>query len=241
MINKDKLSAIIDTLCFGNKAEFARRIKTSPQTITNWMNRGISKDGLILIGNGFSELNPEWLFRNEGEMLREEYRTNAKEEEESEMLRNSDTERMIPFYDAETSGGFSGLVASSSEQANLKGYIQAGGWFDSKETAAIRHIGDSMVEYPSGCVLAVREVLDRRLLVPGRNYVIETTEFRVTKRYQRGSSPDTIALYSTNTETYPDGRLVHEPFEVPVDEIRRIYRVLGYIVNESGEFKIIKK
>lgn len=202
--------------------------------------------------NKFIEIAPQisalWLLTGEGEMLIERQYKIEEHDIESSMVDGNDfgeqyhiTERMIPFYDAETSGGYSGLVASSSEQANLKGYIQAGGWFDSKETAAIRHIGDSMVEYPSGCVLAVREVLDRRLLVPGRNYVIETTEFRVTKRYQRGSSPDTIALYSTNTETYPDGRLVHEPFEVPVDEIRRIYRVLGYIVNESGEFKIIKK
>ena len=152
----------------------------------------------------------------------------------------NNSSRLIPFYDAETSGGYSGLVGSSTSEVEMAGYIQAGGWFDSKETAAIRHVGDSMVEYPSGCILAVREVTERRLLVPGRNYVIETSEFRVTKRVQRGSSPNTIALYSSNDETYPDGRLIHEPFEVELEDIRRIYSVLGYIVNQSGEFRLIK-
>ena len=177
-----------------------------------------------------SDLNTDWLFTGEGEMLREAFNTHEE----------IPSERSIPFYDVETTGGFNGSVANSNHPGNLVGYIQPGGWFDSKETAAIRHVGDSMVEYPNGCILAVREVTERRLLVPGRNYVIETTEFRVTKRVQRGSTPSTIALYSSNTETYPDGRLIHEPFEVEVEDIRRIYSVLGYIVNQSGEFRLIK-
>ncbi|MBD5309070.1 MAG: hypothetical protein HDS10_01360 [Bacteroides sp.] len=148
-------------------------------------------------------------------------------------------ERLIPFYDVETTGGFEGRV-SSSDDGPLVGYIQPGGWFDGHETAAIRHVGDSMTEYPNGCVLAVREVKEKRLLVPGRNYVIETSEYRVTKRVQRGSSPTTLMLYSTNTEKYDDGRLVHEPFEVEFEDIRRIFSVLGYIVNQSGEFRLIK-
>ncbi len=97
-----------------------------------------------------------------------------------------------------------------------------------------------MIEYPNGCVLAVREVTERRLLVPGRNYVIETSEYRVTKRVQLGRTSDTIALYSTNQETYPDGRLIYEPFEVSFQDIRRIFSILGYIVNQSGEYRLIK-
>lgn len=183
------------------------------------------------------EINASWLFTGEGKMLNVE--ESISQNHDSDEDENSSS-RLIPFYDAETSGGYSGIVGSSTSEAEMVGYIQAGGWFDSKETAAIRHVGDSMVEYPSGCILAVREVTERRLLVPGRNYVIETSEFRVTKRVQRGSSPNTIALYSSNNETYPDGRLVHEPFEVEFEDIRRIYSVLGYIVNQSGEFRLIK-
>ncbi len=179
----------------------------------------------------FPELNREWLLTGEGDML--------KDEEHAENF-NAKNPNLIPFYDAETTGGFTGLVSSSDTNSKIIGYIQPGGWFDGKMTAAIRHVGDSMVEYPDGCVLAVREVTERRLLVPGRNYVIETDEFRVTKRVQRSSSPNKIALYSSNEETYADGRLIHEPFEVEIEDIRRIFSVLGYIVNQSGEYRLIK-
>ncbi|MBD5240479.1 MAG: helix-turn-helix domain-containing protein [Barnesiella sp.] len=177
-------------------------------------------------------ISKAWLLTGEGEMLKPDNNLSDDSSDEHAGL--------IPFYDAETSGGYEGLVASSGIDSKLTGYIQAGGWFDSKETAAIRHIGDSMTEYPSGCILAVREVTERRLLVPGRNYVIETSEFRVTKRIQLGSTPNKLALYSSNTEKYPDGRLVHEPFEVDIEDIRKIYSVLGYIVNQSGEFRLIR-
>lgn len=191
-------------------------------------------DKIISVYPCFNRL---WLLTGEGKMLNVEDSISQNHDSDEDKNRPS---RLIPFYDAETSGGYSGIVGSSTSEVEMVGYIQAGGWFDSKETAAIRHVGDSMVEYPSGCILAVREVTERRLLVPGRNYVIETSEFRVTKRVQRGSSPNTIALYSSNNETYPDGRLVHEPFEVEFEDIRRIYSVLGYIVNQSGEFRLIK-
>ncbi|MDE6247526.1 MAG: hypothetical protein K2M41_06765, partial [Muribaculaceae bacterium] len=148
-------------------------------------------------------------------------------------------QRLIPFYDVETTGGYEGKV-SASDEGELAGYIQPGGWFDEKETAAIRHVGDSMVEYPNGCILAVRKVYDRRLLVYGRNYVIETREYRITKRVQKGEDNDTLMLYSTNTEKYEDGRLIHEPFSIAFEDIINIYSVLGYIVNQMGDIRLIR-
>lgn len=186
------------------------------------------------------DISENWLLYGEGEML-----NNIKKEESghskakpSEQFRVGE-ERLIPFYDVESTGGYNGKV-SASDNGSIVGYIHPGGWFDGNETAAIRHVGDSMVEYPNGCVLAVRKVLNKHLLVYGRNYVIETSEYRVTKRVQRGSSADTIMLYSSNSEKYDDGRLIHEPFEVSFSDILNIFSVLGYIVNQSGEFRLIK-
>ncbi len=192
--------------------------------------------------NKFSELdsriNLDWLLTGEGEMLNESQNSEINNEPIIRKNRNGNP-RMIPFYDAETTGGYEGRVSSSNEEVSLRGYINAGDWFDGRETAAIRHVGNSMVEYPDGCILAVREVRERRLLVPGRNYVIETDEYRVTKRVQKGTSQQFIALYSSNQEKYDDGRLIYEPFEVDLSDVRRIFVVLGYIVNQSGEYKLI--
>lgn len=219
------------------KKEFAESIGWAPTHLSSAFKGNESRltDGLMdSIGSAYPEISKHWLLTGEGDMLVDaKGKVDASEEP-------AQSGRMIPFYDAETTGGFDGLISSSEGEAQLMGYIQPGGWFDGRETAAIRHVGNSMVEYPDGCVLAVREVAERRLLVPGRNYVIETSEYRVTKRVQRGSEPGYIALYSSNQEKYEDGRLVYEPFEVAVDDIRRIFSVLGYIVNQSGEYRLIK-
>lgn len=188
--------------------------------------------------NAYPELNRIWLMTGEGEMLKESQNSEINNEPIIRKNRNGNP-RMIPFYDAETTGGYEGRVSSSNEEVSLRGYINAGDWFDGRETAAIRHVGNSMVEYPDGCILAVREVRERRLLVPGRNYVIETDEYRVTKRVQKGTSQQFIALYSSNQEKYDDGRLVYEPFEVDLSDVRRIFSVLGYIVNQYGECRLI--
>lgn len=183
-----------------------------------------------------SDLNIEWLMTGKGDMLVK------RSDEEANIIEDIEPEnknRLIPFYDVETTGGYNDRV-SASDEGELIGYIQPGGWFDGRETAAIRHVGDSMTEYPHGCILAVRKVMNRNLLVYGKNYVVETREYRITKRIQKGSSPETVALYSTNNARYEDGRLIHEPFEVDVNDIVNIYSILGYIVNDSGEMRLIK-
>lgn len=212
----------------------------TPQAIRDLISgktKSLSADMQTKILSYMPDINQSWLFTGMGDMLKEPNAGNVlvKSAEQYEHHDN----RVIPFYDVETTGGYDGRV-SASDEGSLVGYIQPGGWFDGRESAAIRHVGDSMVEYPNGCVLAVREVKEKRLLVPGRNYVIETREYRVTKRVQRGSRENTIMLYSSNTEKYDDGRLIHEPFEVELEDVLHIFSILGYIVNQSGEFRLIK-
>ncbi|AYW36400.1 S24 family peptidase [Capnocytophaga canimorsus] len=111
-------------------------------------------------------------------------------------------------------------------------YIDAGDWFKDV-TAAIRHYGDSMVEYPNGCILALRKLNSQRSIVWGRNYVVETKEIRVTKRLQTCPNDDScIMAYSTNEETYKDGRLVHEPLKIYKEDIQQIFLVIGRVVKE---------
>lgn len=140
--------------------------------------------------------------------------------------------QLIPFYDdIATIGGRneSGAIMEIS-QNHVSEWIDAGDWFP-EATAAIRHYGDSMTEYPSGSILALKRVHDTRLIINGRNYVIETTEFRVTKQLQDDGG-DYIMAYSSNRETYPDGRQIHSPIRIPKDTIRSIDLVLGCVLKE---------
>jgi transcriptional regulator with XRE-family HTH domain len=141
--------------------------------------------------------------------------------------------RKIPLYDdVSTVGGMDNRFDTEVAHSIPSDYIDAGDWFRGA-TAAIRHYGESMIEYPSGCIMVVKEVLDRQLIVPGRDYVVETSEYRVTKRIQKGKDDKHIRAYSTNTETYPDGRMIHEPFEIPWNAVRHISVVLGYVVKNN--------
>jgi hypothetical protein len=145
--------------------------------------------------------------------------------------------RLIPLYDdVSTIGGklqkgYSAKIVPDSKPSE---WIDPGDWIK-EATHAIRHYEDSMTEYPPGCVLAMKLVEEWQLVVWGRDYVIETNEYRVTKRVQRGENKDYINGYSSNTETYPDGRLIHEPLDIAWDDIGRIFLVLGHVVkNGSG-------
>lgn len=172
--------------------------------------KGITESMAIKIISAFPEINKAWLISGEGKMLVNE------------------TSKKIPLYnDVATIGGNNEQVANVDDAARPTEWIDAGDWFPSA-TSAIHHYGDSMVEYPSGCILALKRVNDPRLLINGENYVIETDEFRITKQLQ--DDGDFIMAYSSNRETYPDGRLIHSPIRIPKDAIRHLDLVLGCVI-----------
>lgn len=172
--------------------------------------KGITESMAIKIISAFPEINKAWLISGEGKMLVNE------------------TSKKIPLYnDVATIGGNNEQVANVDDAARPTEWVDAGDWFPSA-TSAIHHYGDSMVEYPSGCILALKRVNDPRLLINGENYVIETDEFRITKQLQ--DDGDFIMAYSSNRETYPDGRLIHSPIRIPKDAIRHLDLVLGCVI-----------
>ena len=146
----------------------------------------------------------------------------------------------IPLYDDATIGGNNEMAADVNGQARVTEWIDAGDWFPGA-TSAIYHYGDSMVEYPSGCILACKRVYDPSVLVNGEHYVIETDEFRITKEVQDDGG-DYILAYSSNRETYPDGHLIHSPIRIPKASIRHLDRVLGCVVKRvsNGHIKIAR-
>lgn len=162
-------------------------------------------------------------------------------EQKDENTNISNEKKLIPFFDDVASiGGTNSLIADVTNNGSISEWIDTGDWFP-EATAAIRHYGDSMVEYPSGSILALKRVEDWRLIMWGRNYVIETTEFRITKRLQDGGD-DYILAYSSNQATYTDGTLIHSPIKIPKETIKSIDLVLGCVTKEysNGPIKIIK-
>ena len=116
--------------------------------------QGVSRKILESVRENLPEINPSWLVTGDGEML-------------------NSSKKKIPLYDDVTIGGVNEQAAIVDDASRPTEWIDAGDWFPSA-TSAIHHYGDSMVEYPSGCVLLLKRVNDPNLLLNGENYVIET-------------------------------------------------------------------
>ncbi|MDR0573038.1 MAG: hypothetical protein LBG96_03230 [Tannerella sp.] len=189
----------------------------------------IRTNNLNKISTVYPDLNINWLKTGEGSMLKSDP-NNVQFND----LKVAPSKNLIPFYDDVTTiGGVNDRNANTNGVSSPSEYIDTGDWFR-EATAAIRNYGDSMIEYSPGCILALKEVKERQLIIWGKDYVIETSEYRITKRVQRGKDEEHIRAYSSNTETYPDGQLVHEYLDVAWKDIRRIFLVLGYVVKKNG-------
>lgn len=233
MVTKERIEKILEIYSINAKVLAERIGLDRPQAIYDILHgktKSISDAMAIKIVSVFPEINKIWLLTGEGNVLNSILAEDHSEE--------SSKKNLIPLYDEDqTIGGLNGMVANVDDQARVTEYIDAGDWF-SGATAAIHHYGDSMIEYPSGCILALKRVDNPRLLVNGEHYVIETSEFRVTK--QIVDKGDYIIAYSTNKETYPDGELVYAPFSIPKEEIRHMDLVLGCVIKRvsNGHIKI---
>lgn len=194
-------------------------------------NTDIQAKWLLKLVENYPQYNPEWLLTGKGDMLKTNFKIIENPSEES--LKNKN---LIPlFEDVETIGG-TNQIANVESIRHPSEWIDAGDWFPAA-TAAIRHYGDSMNEYPSGCILAIKEVRDRSLIVNGQNYCIETSEYRVTKKIY--DEDDHIVACSTNEAAYANGRLLHPAFNIPKTSILRMFLVLGYVVKEYSNGPIL--
>lgn len=215
---KDRILKFAETLGI-SKREFYATISVSRGTLES--KTGITEDVVAKFIAKYPDVSIEWLITGEGNMLKNS-------------VHSQQSDRLIPLYeDVASIGGINSISASMDGVMPSSEFIDAGDWFRGA-TAAIRHYGDSMLEYPSGCIIVLKEVHDKRQVVWGRNYCIETQEFRITKKLQRGNQDHCYTAYSTNTSTYPDGHLIHEPISIEVDDIRRLFLVMGCVIKEQS-------
>ncbi len=131
----------------------------------------------------YPEINIKWLLTGEGYMLKQD------------ISPEKTSKNLIPLYDDVATIGGTEIVADVQGVSKATEYIDAGDWFNDV-TAAIRHYGNSMQEYPNGCILALRKITNIRGIVWGSNYVIETNDIRVTKRMQTCPDDYTKKIYA---------------------------------------------
>lgn len=178
--------------------------------------KALSSDILAKIVSSNPDINPEWLLTGHGKMLK------------VETVKN-EAKNLIPLYDGIVTAGMhdTAILEPTTEPVEM---VDAGDWFRDA-TAAMRVHGDSMYpEYKSGSIVALKEVNNKRLVVYGQDYLIETSEYRVIKRLQKSDLPQNWLACSVNEEKYQStGKLIHEPFDVHIDDVDRLFQVLGNV------------
>jgi hypothetical protein len=224
---KERFNLLINYYTNGNKRDFSSKAGISATVIENIVGTRQGNPSFEILQKilyAFADINSDWLLTGKGEMLKSDISTFGQR-------------KLIPVYDASTIGGINERIANIDSVSQPEEWIDAGEWF-SEATAAIHHYGDSMIEYPSGCILALKHINDLQKIIWGKNYVVETDEYRITKRLQKGLSEEYVRAYSTNEETYQDGTLIHQPMDILLNSIIRLELVLGYVVKEQSSGKI---
>jgi phage repressor protein C with HTH and peptisase S24 domain len=193
-------------------------------------NKTFGSDRVEKVLNYYTDLSPNWLLTGKGSMILGENSANMVSEPPAEYEKPP---KGIPLYDMLTIGG-SNLVAEDNHAFEI---IHPGDLFKDAQ-CVLRIYGDSMEpKYPSGCFVPVRKMENKNLLVFGNDYIIETSEYRVIKRIQKSSVENNILACSINQETWQsgelNGKLIHEPFDINLDNILSISVVLGCIIRNQ--------
>lgn len=174
------------------------------------------------------DINDQWLLTGEGDMLK----TPSKEGKGNDTTEeaNLTVGKVIPLYDAEAAAG-NGYEMDMSPARPIE-MIQIGGFLRESE-AALRVYGSSMIpHYPPGCIVALKPWVER-FIEPGAVYVVETTTNRYLKRLMYNADKTALRCVSDNTIRHEDGsakgELCYPEFEIPVEDVRRLFRVVGVI------------
>lgn len=214
---KERLAQFADSLGI-SKREFCRAIDVSPTFLAN--SSEIASDKVLNIINAFPQISLEWLISGNGGMLKDP------PSEADEII----TGKVIPLYDAEVAAG--SAYGMDMEPTRPIGMIEIGGFLKDSESA-LRVYGNSMTpHYPPGCIVGTK-LWTERFIEPGKVFIVETRENRFLKRLYYSADKSAIRCLSDNTMKHEAGPAAGEfcypEFEIPLDSIIRLHRVVGVI------------
>lgn len=207
-------------LGYTNESSFSQLLNGKVSIPKNFIKKLVALD---------ESINQNWLMTGDGEMLKNggaEERSVAQSKPTESVL----TGKLIPFYDAEAAAGTE--YGMSMEPARQVGMIEIGSVLRDSESA-IRVYGNSMVpNYPAGCVIGLKLHTDS-FIEPGHVYVVETRDNRYLKRLYYTDDRASFHCISDNQMKFEDGprqgKLYYQDFEIPLNEVIRLHRVVGVI------------
>ena len=218
------LEGLIRHYTKGNKAQFAKLLGVSAQTISAWIARNTFDAELIYAKCRY--VDSSWLLTGEGAMLQKTENNNAPTSKHTVEIAHQvphGSSEGIPLIPLDAVAGFPADSGGSVRLENCERYVIPE--FENKgANFLIRVSGDSMVPlYYSGDLLACRKITDIRFFQWGTIYVLETSQGVIVKRVQESlDHADSILCVSENSS-------VHHPFLLPRDDIRSLSIIVGLV------------
>lgn len=218
------LEGLIRHYTKGNKAQFAKLLGVSAQTISAWIARNTFDAELIYAKCRY--VDSSWLLTGEGAMLQETENNNAPTPKHTVEIVHQvphGSSEGIPLIPLDAVAGFPAESGGGVRLEDCERYVIPE--FENKgANFLIRVSGDSMVPlYYSGDLLACRKITDIRFFQWGTVYVLETSQGVLVKRVQESvDHADSILCVSENSS-------VHHPFLLPRDDIRSLSIIVGLV------------
>lgn len=218
------LEGLIRHYTKGNKAQFAKLLGVSAQTISAWIARNTFDAELIYAKCRY--VDSSWLLTGEGAMLQETENNNAPTPKHTVEIAHQvphGSSEGIPLIPLDAVAGFPAESGGGVRLEDCERYVIPE--FENKgANFLIRVSGDSMVPlYYSGDLLACRKITDIRFFQWGTVYVLETSQGVLVKRVQESvDHTDSILCVSENSS-------VHHPFLLPRDDIRSLSIIVGLV------------
>ena len=218
------LEGLIRHYTKGNKAQFAKLLGVSAQTISAWIARNTFDAELIYAKCRY--VDSSWLLTGEGAMLQETENNNAPTPKHTVEIAHQvphGSSEGIPLIPLDAVAGFPAESGGGVRLEDCERYVIPE--FENKgANFLIRVSGDSMVPlYYSGDLLACRKITDIRFFQWGTVYVLETSQGVLVKRVQESvDHADSILCVSENSS-------VHHPFLLPRNDIRSLSIIVGLV------------
>lgn len=230
-----RLKLFVGTFADGNVAGFVRKCGLKSHQVFSRVLKIDARSGkypkpsqemLAIILGALPTVSPEWLYLGIGQMLKDESPCFEGEGGDMKTLKGN----IVPFYTASPAANTGNNDVSSSLKPSEM--LEIGGiLFDSE--CALCVYGDSMApDYQNGSVIGLREVTES-FIRPGEVYVVETANGLYFKRLYINDNNTAYRCVSDNTTVYESGALQgelrYQVFEIPMTEVRRLFRVIGVI------------
>lgn len=192
--SKDRVARIMKDLGMVELVQLAKVLDASPQSVSNWKRRGLSKKSAEKLNSIFPQYPIEWLLGSDDEEF-QPLSVSESDQDEKEQINNASNYLSIPLYDVVNQDGVSSFIPNKAE---LEPKVRKTSLPPDGNFQAIKIMDKSL--YPE---LAIGDMiifnLNDTAIVDGDKYVIWLNNRLFTRRIYRDL--DGIILRSDDEKT----------------------------------------